>query len=289
MQINQTLNIRSNWVRLLLFFFLWLLSSAIFYAFLVLPIYPESLYFSSIEFDRNFNNDYLLLLLIQIASLFGTIFSFWYMKRKIENGLFDIVQKFNFEQLGKGCVIGLIIIIIWLSIMIASGLISFNFSTTDKLPVSILLFLIVAITEEVFFRGYVLTNLLESMSYRLAIVCSSFIFALVHVSNAHFGWIGFINIFLFGILTALFYLENNNLSIAIGIHFIWNLAQNLFGFAVSGHKLAGLFSLRYHSLNVNLTGGKFGIEGSLLLTPIILVAIFVNLNKSSVQKMINNQ
>jgi len=144
----------------------------------------------------------------------------------------------------------------------------------------------VAISEEFFFRGFILTNFQRAMSLRSAVLLSSLVFALVHIWNSHFGWIGFVNIFLSGVLASILYLKSDNLSGPIGIHFSWNLLQNLLGFAVSGQKLDGLFFVEYQSDEIILTGGEFGLEGSLFLIPITIAFILLLWNKGRKSNLI---
>jgi len=155
------------------------------------------------------------------------------------------------------------------------GLISLSFTSLSPLPKLIIIFALVAVSEEVVFRGYILKNMLARYSKWFSILFSSLLFAALHVWNLHFGIIGFINIFLGGVLLAIAYLRSNDLSIPIGLHFSWNLVQAIFGFAVSGQQDTGVFSINYLDANELLTGGAFGLEGSIMLIPVILVAILL--------------
>lgn len=266
---------KNSWPLLFQFLVLWLLTSMLSYAILVLPFYPEVLYKSRENFELKSANDYFFLILTELANSIGVVISFWYMKCKIEKISIKQLTEFNTYLFSKGIIVGLSVILSCSLLLFFFKLITFSFFNINNVIIQILFFLMVAISEEIFFRGFILTNFQKSMSLRLAVLLSSIIFALVHIPNPHFGWIGFVNIFLSGILMSILYLRSGNLSAPIGMHFSWNLLQNLFGFAVSGQTLKGLLSVEYHSNEIILTGGKFGLEGSLLLIPITTALIIL--------------
>jgi membrane protease YdiL (CAAX protease family) len=276
---------RSAWIRISFFFLIWFFANAITFLLIVFPFYPDVVDRSLGGFEK-YSPDARFLLLTQVATFFATILSFWYFNRKQnEKFLRQEFYKVSFVQFRTGCLIGLFILIVCSCPLLYFHFISIQFENITSLPILIVIFILIAITEELIFRGYVLNILLEKINPRLAILWSSFLFAFFHISNNNLSWTGLINIFLFGILASVIYIKNNNLSAAIGLHFVWNLAQNLFGFAVSGQKMDGVFSMQYHSSNQIITGGDFGLEGSILLTPIVLIAILMYQAKSHFQPL----
>lgn len=242
---------------------------------IILPFYPDTLQLSRERHLNRDTEDALLTVLIQLSILIGTLFSFWYTKQKIEKTSFGNLFKINFRGFFCGGAVGIILMLVYALIMITGNLISFSYLSINNIPELILVFIMVAISEEVIFRGYLLNKLQERVSVKMAVVISSLIFSLAHLGNPHFGTIGFINILLSGILMATLYLRSLNLWAPIGLHFTWNLTQAILGFAVSGHKDMGLLKLDHLSSHDYLTGGEFGIEGSILLTPIIVVSILL--------------
>jgi len=280
MKTTSNKELSSNWWRLFGFFVIWLLICAIFYAIIILPFYPDSLQLSHEQFEKMHIEDTWFSLLIQLTILLGTLVSFWYMKEKVENISVRNFYRINFLKFYQGGLIGFFSVSICSLVMLTFNLISFTFLTFTEVPILILIYAMVAISEEVVCRGYLLNNLMEKMPKNLAIILSSLIFSFMHFGNSYFGIIGFVNIFLAGILMAILYLQTKDLSIAIGLHFAWNLTQSVLGFAVSGQTEKGLFALNYLSFSENLTGGKFGLEGSILLTPIIITSIFLIVKRS---------
>lgn len=138
-----------------------------------------------------------------------------------------------------------------------------QFSATGLLQ-SLLLFIVVAFTEEIAFRGYILNNLMQSMNKWVALGVSALLFALFHASNAGVSPLALLNIFVAGILIGINYVFTRNLWFAIFLHFSWNFFQGpILGFEVSGLPLEGLFQQTLKGPDL-LTGGVFGFEGSLV-------------------------
>lgn len=138
----------------------------------------------------------------------------------------------------------------------------------DRLPSTVgylLLFVIVAVGEELVFRGYTLQNLEEEWGRGGALLVSSFLFAVFHGLNPNFSWLGFLGIFLAGVLLGYGYLVSGALWLPMGLHFAWNFAEGpIFSFAVSGLASPGLLVWEAGKPDVLWTGGNFGPEGGLL-------------------------
>jgi len=141
-----------------------------------------------------------------------------------------------------------------------------------KIFISTLLFIFVALSEEVMFRGYILKNLMLSFNKYIALIVSSLLFATIHIGNPNMTWFSFLNIALAGVFLGLSYIYTKNLWFPIALHLSWNLFQTLLGFKVSGQ---GSYSIVEFNINENnlLNGGDFGFEGSLLSLVFMLIAI----------------
>jgi membrane protease YdiL (CAAX protease family) len=145
-----------------------------------------------------------------------------------------------------------------------------------KLMTSIVFFAFVAFNEEIFMRGYILNNFLQSMNKYLALLLSSLIFALLHLLNPNFNLMGFTGILLAGLLLGISYIYTKSLWFPIALHFSWNFFQGtIFGLRVSGQPVP--YSLiRQHPVNNNiLNGGEFGIEGSIISHIFIVITILL--------------
>jgi uncharacterized protein len=136
---------------------------------------------------------------------------------------------------------------------------------TTNLLYSLLLYIIVAFTEEIAFRGYILNNLMQSTNKWVALTITSVAFALFHFTNPGGDDIlPMLNIFAAGILLGINYIYTKNLWFAIFLHFGWNFFQGpILGYEVSGFASSGLFQQTMKGPAL-LTGGDFGFEGSLI-------------------------
>lgn len=148
-------------------------------------------------------------------------------------------------------------------------------ANTRELFTSAVLLLMVAFSEEIVFRGYVLRNLMKSFNKWVALLISSTLFTLVHVSNPDVPWTGLLNTFLGGLLIGITYINTRSLWLPISFHFTWNFMQGpLVGFSVSGISFRSLFLLETKG-NPLLSGGDYGFEGSLVASFLLLAALSV--------------
>lgn len=126
----------------------------------------------------------------------------------------------------------------------------------------VLVYLPAAVHEEIVFRGYPLQKL-RTIDTRLSVAITSIVFAVMHIGNRGITPLAMLNLLLAGVLLALAYLRYERLWFPIGLHLAWNLMSGPFlGYDVSG------FVPDESVLTVSgrgpewLTGGRFGIEGS---------------------------
>jgi uncharacterized protein len=263
------------WSKILVFFPLWIFFSMIFYG-IVFLIYPESYSGSKEEFDTLMSNNFGFLIMSQIAVFLGTFSAILFVSKFIDNHWPDY---FKSMLNPNGFLLGIILGIIGIFIII------FILSLTTKIQVKfhgfdigilwyLLIFLLVAISEEVMARGFLFTNLYKHSNKYLAIIISSLIFSLMHFYNSSFNIIGMINIVLVGILFCELYLKDMNLSIPIGFHFSWNFLQGpVFGFSVSGLVTQGILKIDI-SDGTKFSFEGFGLEGSIITTLVIGIFIF---------------
>ena len=123
--------------------------------------------------------------------------------------------------------------------------------------------LMLAATEEVICRGF----LLDVLSFRgkriTGLLLSSAVFAYLHMNNNCASVSGILNIFLVGILFGMIRFLTNGLIYPILVHWLWNLVTGMvFGWSVSGYTI--LPSLFKPVLKP--PWGGFGPEESILMT-----------------------
>ena len=135
--------------------------------------------------------------------------------------------------------------------------------------------LLMAFDEEIAFRGYLFRNMVDIRQPFLGLVISSLAFWLMHSFNPHAWstpWVG-VNLFWAGVVLALAYQATGSLWFVSVMHFAWNFTQGLvFSIPVSGWEPPGMIAVeRTESLPEWLSGGKFGLEGSVLITGLELL------------------
>lgn len=138
----------------------------------------------------------------------------------------------------------------------------------------LLLFIIQPLVEEIMFRGYLMSLLGRYFNLKVALVVSSFAFALVHADNDGFSIIGFVTITLAGFLFGLLYMKTGQLWLATGMHAAWNFTQGVvLGFPTSGIKTYAIMGTTTSGPDW-LSGGPFGYEGSILAVLLIIAGIW---------------
>ncbi len=132
--------------------------------------------------------------------------------------------------------------------------------------------------EELAFRGVLLRSLSKGIGEIGASIVLSLIFAVSHSANPGADLIGFLNVFLAGLLFSLMYIKTKSLLMPILFHSLWNFSEQfLLGSPISG--LTGntaLFKILLPSSGVSnlLFGGPFGIEGGLICSVTLLLLLF---------------
>lgn len=143
----------------------------------------------------------------------------------------------------------------------------------------LLFFLVQSAGEEVLTRAYLISMLETRLGTIVAIVLSGSLFAVLHIGNDHFTWIGFVNILLGGFIMALLFVEYRSIWVCTGYHAGWNFLQaGLLDFNVSGVDVYSL--VQWKDIGYpRLTGSSFGYEGSLvavLLQGVLLAYLLKN-------------
>lgn len=146
----------------------------------------------------------------------------------------------------------------------------------QSLFISFGLLVMIAFSEELVFRGYILGNLLDSFKNKwIALVISAILFACYHLTHPGIDTLAFANLFLAGVLFGLNYIHTRNLWFSMLFHLSWNFFQGpLMGFNVSGLHLSSLL-LPDIKGDEMITGGEFGLEGSMPDTAVTLIAVLI--------------
>ena len=147
-----------------------------------------------------------------------------------------------------------------------------------KLPalIAILLGIFVkALSEELLFRGALMTSLARTGSLRSAVVVSAVAFAFLQRANAGVSVLAFVNLFLFGLVLALIMVRSGSLWGSVALHTAF-LAGNalLLGSPLYGMPaLTSLFALNLGEEQMFLHGGDFGLMGGFAATFALSLAL----------------
>jgi len=137
-------------------------------------------------------------------------------------------------------------------------------------------FVMVGISEELLLRGYVLNNLMVSFHKYTALVLSSALFAVMHITNPNLDVPGILGLFFAGLLLGYAYIVTQNLWLPIALHFSWNFFQSFFGFNVSGNDFYSYIITTFPKENI-WNGGDFGFEASVIsvvFQPLTMAAFY---------------
>ena len=191
-------------------------------------------------------------------------------------------KKGAFIEYAVGLIIGLIMFGLVYAIMIFSGHSQFmGINPNMSIGIIVLFFIgyiLQGMSEEVLMRGYFFVSAsYSSHNVALAVFLSSLFFALLHVSNSGVSPLGILNIFLFGVFAALYFLRRGNIWGIAAIHTIWNFAQgNVFGCSVSGNASGNSIFLTESTYSGTLiNGGAFGPEGGIAVSIVLLIGIVI--------------
>lgn len=151
-----------------------------------------------------------------------------------------------------------------------------NEPSVKSIILAILILMIIAIQEEIFFRSFLINSLHFKFNEKISILISAVTFSLLHLGNASSSMLSTTTTFLAGILLGLMYLRTMNLWYPIFFHFFWNFGQalllnsNISGVASN----ISLFNYEKMDLPKFLTGGFYGFENTIASILILLVLIF---------------
>jgi len=178
------------------------------------------------------------------------------------------------KELALGAMIGAVIFSLAIAVLFAAGWYSVVGTNPWASALAPLLAAAgAAYMEELVVRGILFRNLEEMLGSWLALAITAALFGFAHLANPNATLTGALAIALeAGVLLGAAYMATRRLWLAMGIHFAWNFVQGgIFGVAVSGVASNGILRGELHG-PVLLTGGSFGVEGSLVAVIVCLAA-----------------
>lgn len=144
-------------------------------------------------------------------------------------------------------------------------------------------FIIQGSTEELFFRGWLMSLIASRHGIWLAIIINSALFGLIHAGNIAWSqelMFGLANIVLVGVFLSLYAAKEGSLWGVCGWHAAWNwLLASGFGLPVSGQGTPATPFLIDLADTPDaawwLTGGEFGPEASVVTTAVLVAGVLV--------------
>ena len=167
-----------------------------------------------------------------------------------------------------GLLVGFIFMILVVGTIVASGCATVtwsDFSWKEQFSV-FMLFLAVAVGEEMISRGVIFRWIDERWNTWAALLVSAVFFGWMHISNDNATWWSSLAIAIeAGLLLGAAYKWSGSLWVPIGIQWAWNYTQgNLFGLAVSGQNSGEAILATTVNGPEIVTGGAFGPEASII-------------------------
>lgn len=141
----------------------------------------------------------------------------------------------------------------------------------------LLVFLTVAVGEEMIFRGIIFRQIDERWNTWTALIVSALLFGFIHLPNNGATWWSSLAIAIeAGLMLGAAYKWSGSLWLPIGIHWAWNFTQgNVFGASVSGNVAGGsLLEMQVNGPDI-ITGGDFGPEASIVAVTLGIIYTLV--------------
>ncbi|AOJ06264.1 CPBP family intramembrane glutamic endopeptidase [Burkholderia mayonis] len=137
-------------------------------------------------------------------------------------------------------------------------------------------FLLVALAEEIAFRGYAFFTLAQRTHPVVAAALTSLAFGISHVSNRNENIAGIVPVVIYGLVACVAIWRTGSLWWALGEHSMWDWSESfLFGAADSGLTAHDTL-FKSHAIGpVWLSGGTVGPEASVLVFPALAALAYV--------------
>lgn len=167
------------------------------------------------------------------------------------------------RELAAGMALGGLLLVAILGVLAAAG--SYRIlgvGSADRLLKAAAEMALVALAEEIVFRGVLFRIPERALGTRFALLLSGVLFALAHLPNENVTMLAIANTAMAGLLFSAAYLVTRRLWLPIGLHFAWNfLSDAVFSVPTSGHPAKGLLLGRLSGPEW-LSGGAYGVEAS---------------------------
>jgi len=196
------------------------------------------------------------------------------------------ITELDLNRIWKDQALGLLLGVLYfgavVGLMALAGSYTITSARFNLMPqlTAFMLFYVVAVFEEIIFRGVIFRLIDDRWNTALALIISAVLFGALHYWNPGASlWSSCAIAIEAGLLLGAAYKHFGTLWLPIGIHWAWNYVQgNVLGFAVSGVQTSDKIFSPIITGSDWITGGAFGAEASVpavgvgLLLTIVLLA-----------------
>lgn len=182
-----------------------------------------------------------------------------------------------------GSMVGILILV-----FLVSGCISFTILNPASIVFKpLILFILLALMEEILFRGILYRITEQSLGTWIAIGISALLFGIVHITNDHADYLGILSASSAGILLGILYTISGRLWYPISLHIGWNFFQYFLGLPVSGNEDFEYYMEATREGQEWFVGGGFGIENSIITILLVLgISVFLIIRSRKMGRII---
>ena len=206
-----------------------------------------------------------------VTIVFQLLIYYLIMKLAYGTAIFD---KYSVLEFFIGILIA--IVIMGISILVIKRQNVFTIEKVDSfklkyLYTQIAVYLVLALMEEILFRGIIYDSFRMKYSFIVVVVVTTLLFFIPHLLNKGITFLSIVSLLLLGIFIGTLREIGGDIFLPFGFHFMWNLMQGYFGFQVSGGKEINSYYKATPIKSNKYTGGIFGIEASIITITFLLV------------------
>lgn len=236
------------------------------------------IFYGQTYFNSDYKNANLVMLMGTTGQLSAAILFVKFILKKRLDYIF-----FKRDKLAKNIALGLFFgflqISLYVLVDLGRGVLGYQGMNLGNLNLFFLAyfiaFFIQSTSEEVLVRGILTRVLFDKFGKKIAIILPSFFFGLLHLGNEGVTVLSTLNTILVGIFFAKLLFYTDNIMVTSGAHAGWNFSMAMiYGLNVSG--FSGFDSLlNFKILNYALYDKVYGPEGSIVVTFIEIISIFI--------------
>ena len=265
-----------NFLKIILKILILLAMIAIFTGGIMLAL--SLIFYGQTYFNDNYKNANLVMLIGTTGQLSAAILFVKFILKKKADYIY-----FKRDKLAKNIALGLFFgflqISLYVLVDLGRGVLGYQGMNLGNLNLFFLAyfiaFFIQSTSEEVLVRGLLTRALFDKFGKKIAIILPSLFFGLLHLGNEGVTVLSTLNTILVGIFFAKLLFYTDNIMVTSGAHAGWNFSMAMiYGLNVSG--FSGFDSLlNFKILNYALYDKVYGPEGSIVVTFIEIISIFI--------------